>query len=432
MLGKSYAHTNVAPLSLSELKTSVEPNFSMARDGTSITVRRTEYVGDISSVGTDYKLHTYVLTPTNTTLFPWLSGIAARYESYSFNSVKIHYCPTAPATTPGMVGLAAEFDASDADPTNKHEFLNIVPADRASVWSGQSINLSRKDLNVLTGENGARYCGNPKTNADLIPEADAGDAHTTLAGRVYLMMQDVPVGVAGEIWAEYDVSLKIPDYAPPCDVPLRTAARWTAAGASGAIWSAYILDPTFGTIDNISEGISFLNNSPANGMEMVQPEKYYSYTFYLSGAVGQFTGANNITASVVHPDSRSVGYHGSWRSNQASHALATKMNFTGVLRTKSVIDGGPTRGNPALTTVDISGVWSGTAIAGGVTIQEIDKIQYDLFTIYHSSPSEHKSGHPPSPSQLEGDDWDAISHNSSEPPSHNGWVRASQVLGLSQ
>jgi hypothetical protein len=417
-----------APVSISELKTSVKPKFSMSSDGTKITVSRTEYVDDIKAESTGYELSTFVLTPTNTTLFPWLSGIAARYESYSFNGVSIHYCPTAPTSTPGMVGMAAEFDAADDDPIDKHQFLNITPADRASVWAGQSIHLTKRDLNILTGENGTRFCGEPLTNAVLKTMTQDGDAHTTLAGRVFLMMQDVTGAIAGEIWVEYSVTLSIPDYAPPCNVPAPLLYTW--AGTTPSWYYELFSDES---LLQAMPGVAHVSGGNNNVLTFKYPDKRYRLTINTAGPSGTFLNGSHSTPIIINTDGgiiidQTVTGSRTYKTNN-TQPNSTQGVVSVYIYTAKLEDGGPTPAAPGTATILLNGVLISTQTITlmSTRLQELTEVEWDNRAIQPFGESKTCRAPPPSD-----DDWDAVSETptpGSEPPETSGWIRASRVLG---
>jgi len=354
--GKSSIDVHNAPVAISELRGSVQPHFKMSGDGTQITVRRTEYVEDIKNTSEDFLLKKYVLTPTNTTLFPWLSGIAARYECYSFNGITIHYCSTSPTSTAGMAGLAVEYDATDNDPVDKHQFLNICPAERASVWSAQSLHLTKQDLNILTGENGMRFCGDPMDNDTLGTMAMDGDAHTTLAGRVFMMMQDVDrVGTAGEMWVEYSVNLGVPDYAPACNVPLPLSVHGRGSDTSQFSYS----DGWFGSLTTIAAGTNQTRGLVGieigvNTLTFKLPGKYY-YLRMRSECLAGALLSDSVVGGWVWSGAggHTTLYQTKILRNQNSLASTTAFEWFIAVKTNTVADGGPVPDAPSVMTWDL-------------------------------------------------------------------------------
>jgi hypothetical protein len=401
-------------LSISELKTSVKPHFSMASNGTSINVRRTEYVGDVLSDTAGFQLDSYVLTPINSTLFPWLCGIAARYETYSFQSVSLHYCPTASAMTQGMVGMAAEFDASDDDPQDKHQFLNIVPADRASVWAGQSIHLSRRDLNVLGGVDSLRYTGNIMSNDELLSISKSGNAHTTLAGRIFMMMQDVPPGVAGEMWIEYNVALAIPDYSPICEVPPPLLLRTTFPRT----W-ANLFDGT--TLQSL-EGVSVKSGVTTDFRTLLfsRPGQYYRLDICTNAT-------QNVYNATVRPQTEEYKL-----TIKPQHKLDVELDthmtkWSTYVKTLDLSNGGPTSLDPAWLEVSYQALYTGE-MSVGVSVRKVTKVEYDNSTTFHSE--EKKSSYVSfTPADVEDDPCNSEADCPSEcSMTSAGWVRASSVL----
>jgi hypothetical protein len=67
---------------------------SMHSDAQSVVVRHKEYLGEILSSQTFSVQQSYPLNPGISTTFPWLSGIAVRFQEYKIKGLVFHYIPT--------------------------------------------------------------------------------------------------------------------------------------------------------------------------------------------------------------------------------------------------------------------------------------------------------------------------------------------------
>lgn len=90
-----------------------------------------EYLGDVlthpSTVGA-FNLSSYLIHPANPAVFPWLVPIAQQFEQWTPNGIVFEFRSTSSeyvsATNLGSVIMATEYDALDADFTNKQDMLN--------------------------------------------------------------------------------------------------------------------------------------------------------------------------------------------------------------------------------------------------------------------------------------------------------------------
>jgi len=102
----------------------------MHKSNQSIVVRHREFVTTINSATTFTVQSSYDINPGNATLFPWLSGVASRFQEYRIKGMVYHYVPTSGAAVSstnaalGSVMLQTSYRASDSPPTNKIELLN--------------------------------------------------------------------------------------------------------------------------------------------------------------------------------------------------------------------------------------------------------------------------------------------------------------------
>jgi hypothetical protein len=60
----------------------------------SVLIRHREYLGEISgSISYDVK-RSFEINPGNPDTFPWLSGVAARFQEYRIRGLVFHYIPS--------------------------------------------------------------------------------------------------------------------------------------------------------------------------------------------------------------------------------------------------------------------------------------------------------------------------------------------------
>ncbi len=167
-------------------------------------IEHREYVQDISfSDAGQFSLAVSLpINPGNRELFPWLSGIASRFETYRFNYLRFIYEPQCGTENEGTVMAAVDFDAVDPPPVDKLQFMTYDGAVRsppwfASVYECSSYNLHKSKEYYIT-----RSLTTPTST----------DEKTYFVGNVYVATQSMsttPI-TSGELYVEYSVSLMTP------------------------------------------------------------------------------------------------------------------------------------------------------------------------------------------------------------------------------
>lgn len=384
-----------APVSISSSTHSSRPRFTMTPAGDEVTVSRLEFVEDFEVPSThdqEYFSKSYVVTPVNSTLFRWLSGVAARYEAYSFEHLALHYRPSSSTSTPGMVGLAAEYDAQDDAPVNKHDFLNVVPSKRSSVWAPCDMHMSRKGLNMIGPH---RYSGEIQTNEVLLSELDS-QSHTRFAGKAYVMFDGVPAGTKGEVWVSYTVKLKVPDYTPQVSVPAPYLA------VCNGTRSAILTNTASGgpVVVQALRGVTIVADNPTSGIgtgsiQFINPSQHYRVQIFIKAtnpAVTIFSNDDGVDwDTTVGVDVLDVSYTSREVYKPEPYATADYGIVTAYVETKHVSEEGPTQANPGYLAVDATNCMVGSLTSWfGITVEQITKAQYDYWAYFRSPNPETK------------------------------------------
>lgn len=183
--------------------TSLMPRASISgtRSGKVVIAHR-EYITDIT-VRNDDDFDLFLDLPINPGLpicFPWLSNIAGNYESYRFRKLSFIYESVVPTTTPGVLLMGIDYDASDTPPQTKTEIMNIAGAVRSSLWSHCSYSAHQVDMHKLGAQKFIRQGHVPLTD---IKTYDLGD--------FYVATCNANVGQAGELYVDYIVELDTPN-----------------------------------------------------------------------------------------------------------------------------------------------------------------------------------------------------------------------------
>lgn len=170
---------------------------------------------------------------------PWLAHLARPFEAFVFHMLKFTYVPACPTSTPGMVALIPQYDtaASKAtlgsqggnggeDVVDKQWLLAKTGAVRSSLWSPCTMTVDpKKMLQVF------------KSHYVRTGDITSGDVKTYDPVRLQVYVEadnSSNDSVAlGELWTDYDVTLKIPTMAPVED-----PSGHVSVSSTTSIWDA--------------------------------------------------------------------------------------------------------------------------------------------------------------------------------------------------
>lgn len=142
------------------------------------------------------------INPGNARVFPWLSTIAQRFESYIFKSLRFIYEMQSATTNSGTVMLVVDYDTVDPPPASKEQMMAYVGAVRSPPWFAAVFNAAPGDLRKAK----TYYVNASEDNPS------GTDPKTYFVGNVYCATQaTIDEGVTwGELYVEYDVELITP------------------------------------------------------------------------------------------------------------------------------------------------------------------------------------------------------------------------------
>lgn len=207
---------------------------AMHKSNQSILVRHKEYVGQITgsiAFNTQYEIP---LNPGMHGSFPWLSGVAGRYQEYAFKGVVFHYIPSSgfavsgsnPAL--GTVMIQTTYRASDTHPHDKVEMLNEYCASE-SVPSESFIHPVECDpkenpFNIHYVRAQSPPVGEPLMSYDL--------------GKTFVATSGMPAdgNVVGDLWVTYEVELKKPIVTSDVGVGGMYLAQYSGGGSNATIF----------------------------------------------------------------------------------------------------------------------------------------------------------------------------------------------------
>lgn len=190
----------------------------MHQTNESIVVRHREYLCAISG-STGFTVQRYFpIQPGDKHTFPWLNGLAVKFQQYKIRGMVYHYVPTSghavTGTNPaiGSVMIQTSYRAGDSPPSTKVEMLNEYWASEASPAESfcHPIECSPKEnpFNV-------HYVRSvPMSDPAVLPLYDMGKTFVATQG---MQADGNPVG---DLWVTYEIEFSKPQIAS--DIVLAT------------------------------------------------------------------------------------------------------------------------------------------------------------------------------------------------------------------
>jgi hypothetical protein len=129
-----------APVAMSRSVQS-NPNPSIRSSSKCATVTHTEYFASVTSASTSYAVVSYPVNPGVGSIFPWLSQVAQRYQTYKFRSLVFNYHTRAATSQVGTVGLVFDFSATDPAPSSQMLALSYRDKVADSPWKEMNFRL---------------------------------------------------------------------------------------------------------------------------------------------------------------------------------------------------------------------------------------------------------------------------------------------------
>jgi hypothetical protein len=175
----------------------------------------------------------FALNPGLVGTFPWLSRIAANYESYTFQELIFCYETTASTAQTGMLMLAADYDAADSPPQDKYQASNYEGTVRASPWCPL--------YHVSTPRNMRKRAPYFVRAGGIAPNLDLQQYDT---GNMFVITEGMANNnMIGDLYVKYKVRLETP--------------RSLSSGGGNSIWGQYQV------VDNLTAPSYVAGNLPA-------------------------------------------------------------------------------------------------------------------------------------------------------------------------
>jgi len=201
--GKGDSKDVYAPVAKTKVRRAQRPKVTPFSNGDSRVVHR-EYIMDlVAGAGTPsaFAVQSLPVNPGQVSTFPWLSRIAANYESYRFDSLRFCYETEASTALGGSLILAFDYDAADPAPTSKQQALMYRSSVRSAPWTACEHKSILEDLRKAKSNYvrpGAQPAGTDVRQYDI--------------GNFFAISQGVSTAGAtlGELYVEYNVVLMTP------------------------------------------------------------------------------------------------------------------------------------------------------------------------------------------------------------------------------
>jgi hypothetical protein len=243
-----------------------------------LMVRHREYVQDING-SIAFAANSFSVNPGLPGLFPWLSGVAQRFESYRFRKLKFDFETESPTSATGTALLSLDYDASDASPTSKTQAMAYRSSVRSPVWSNCQLTCLQEDLNKRTSffvRKGAAPTG---TDIKLY---DVGNLNVCTMGQAN-------GNNIGELYVEYEITLMTPQLG--------------VAGQGEAVWGAFTgtsNSAPFSTVTGILPA-TFISTGTTTSTTT------WTFTQPWQGLVASTVVGTGLTAGVTYGGSATVG-----------------------------------------------------------------------------------------------------------------------------
>ncbi len=199
--GPSRDITVSAPVASTKILRISVPKFAgspYSGDG-KITVRHREYIGEVNG-SVSFAATQYAVNPGMAATFPWLSTIAANYESYKFRNLKFEFETEKSTATNGSIMMAIDFDAADSAPSTKQQLMTFQNAVRSAPWTSCEYIAATADLLKFGVQ---RYNRSATVASTDIKTYDVGNLVVATQGCA-------DTSVIGELYVSYDVELHTP------------------------------------------------------------------------------------------------------------------------------------------------------------------------------------------------------------------------------
>ena len=144
--------TRKVPAATSTTITNGVPNYAVRQNKP--VIQHVELWGTLMSNTTESPAYiTRTLNPSDPATFNWVQPLSTGYDMYRLVRCEIIYTPRCAVTTTGSVVLAYDPDASDVNPDNVTDLLNMAGAESGSAYSPLSLVPNIKQIDRYIRDN---------------------------------------------------------------------------------------------------------------------------------------------------------------------------------------------------------------------------------------------------------------------------------------
>nr|USC30056.1 MAG: putative coat protein [Nodaviridae sp.] len=180
---------------------------SVSRTGDVVSITHREFVGTLvpaldqtyATTALSFQIPGYDLTPSNSTLFPWLSRVAVGFETFKISDLKVKLVSYQPSTATGAVYVGADPDWQDEVPSNKILVLGLGTSTSRAVWESFDFTIP---IERFQGSMPWRYLSNSATRSP-------GEPRTSNYGFL-LFGTDCSIDYKWDIFVQYSIQFKQP------------------------------------------------------------------------------------------------------------------------------------------------------------------------------------------------------------------------------
>jgi len=182
---------------------------AMHSSNQTITVRHKEFLTSVTGSQAFNVGRFFLLQPGDTNTFPWLSGLAHRFQQYRIKGMVFHYIPSSgiavSGTNPalGTVMIQTTYRANDASPASKAEMMNEYWASEAAPSEAfcHPIECSPRENPFMTHY--IRTVPVPSGETPMMYDL----------GKTFIATQGMPAdgNVVGDLWVTYEIELSKPN-----------------------------------------------------------------------------------------------------------------------------------------------------------------------------------------------------------------------------
>lgn len=190
----------LAPVAQGLISRSSRPNIRNMNGTGDIIVSHSEFIADFGG-SVAFLAASIQINPGLSEMFPWLSAVARRYESYRFKKLNFRFESQAPTTAGGSLMLGIDYDAAEAAPTTKQQIMSYRNSVRCPPWASVTHSSSLKDLSKLNTYF-VRSAVLLAANLD-IKSYDVGNLFVARQG-------EADTSTIGELYVDYIVELMTP------------------------------------------------------------------------------------------------------------------------------------------------------------------------------------------------------------------------------